>query len=507
MHLFQRDGVAAGANLRPVTAIPIRLRGETLPMTTELLDKYNVQGPRYTSYPTAPEWKEGIGPSDYEAACARANAKKSPVSLYVHLPFCDEQCWFCGCFMKVVPKPERKGDDRAEIEPYLADVHREIDLLAKRIDASRPVAQVHWGGGTPTYLTPSQADRLAQHLLETFRPAKGAEVSVEVDPRVTTAKHLEVLESRGFNRVSMGVQDFDPEVQELVNRVQPFDMTKALVDAARSLGYGSVNLDMIYGLPGQTRAGFEKSVEQIISLRPDRVAMYSYAHVPWLKRPQRVLAAHLPEGTEKFAIFVSGIERFVAAGYVYIGMDHFALPHDEIVKAQQDRTLTRNFQGYTTHAGCDLYGMGVSAIGIGGRRVPPEHEGLRRVPRRDGRRPLRDGEGLPRLGRRRPAPRGHHAPPLPLRDRQARRREDVRPALLRRDVRACGRAAARVRGRRDGRGHAGRDPGDEHGTYLHPERGHAVRRLPREEGRGRAEDLLAYPVGGAAEATGAFLRR
>ena len=180
---------------------------------------------------------------------------------------------------------------------------------------------------------------------------------------MTSKEHLAVLRRRGFNRVSMGVQDFDPEVQELVNRVQPYDMTKALVDAARELGYSSVNLDMIYGLPGQTRAGFEKSVEQILSLRPDRVAMYSYAHVPWLKRPQRVLAAHLPEGTEKFAIFVSGIERFVAAGYVYIGMDHFALPHDEIVKAQNDRTLHRNFQGYTTHAGCDLYGLGVSAIG------------------------------------------------------------------------------------------------------------------------------------------------
>jgi oxygen-independent coproporphyrinogen-3 oxidase len=185
---------------------------------------------------------------------------------------------------------------------------------------------------------------------------------VEIDPRVTTPEHLAVLRRRGFNRVSMGVQDFDPEVQELVNRVQPFDLTKELVDAARSLGYLSVNLDMIYGLPGQRRAGFEASVEQIITLHPDRVAMYSYAHVPWLKRPQRVLAAHLPEGPEKFAIFVSGIERFVSAGYVYIGMDHFALPHDEIVKAQNDRTLHRNFQGYTTRAGCDLYGLGISAI-------------------------------------------------------------------------------------------------------------------------------------------------
>ena len=235
----------------------------------------------------------------------------------------------------------------------------------------------------------------------------------------------------------MGVQDFDPEVQELVNRIQPFDMTKALVDAARSLGYGSVNLDMIYGLPGQTRAGFEKSVEQIISLRPDRVAMYSYAHVPWLKRPQRVLAAHLPEGTEKFAIFVSGIERFVDAGYVYIGMDHFALPHDEIVKAQKDRTLTRNFQGYTTHAGCDLYGMGVSAIGsvddmyLQNTKDYAEYHAAMEAGRFATVKGCRvSADDVLRA-------RGHHAPPLPLRDRQARRREDVLPALLRRDVRVA----------------------------------------------------------------------
>jgi oxygen-independent coproporphyrinogen-3 oxidase len=332
-------------------------------MTTELLDRYNVQGPRYTSYPTAPEWSDSVGQADWEAAAARANASGAPVSVYLHLPFCDEQCWFCGCFMKVVPKPDRAGESRQEIEGYLADLHREIDLVAAHVDRSRPIVQMHWGGGTPTYLTPAQADRLAQHLFQKFPLAPHAEVSVEVDPRVTTPTHLEVLRKRGFNRVSMGVQDFDPEVQELVNRIQPYEMTRDLVEAARSFGYASVNLDMIYGLPGQKRAGFEKSVEQILTLRPDRVAMYSYAHVPWLKRPQRVLAAHLPEGTEKFAIFVSGIERFVGAGYTYIGMDHFALPHDEIVRAQNDRTLTRNFQGYTTHAGCDLYGMGVSAIG------------------------------------------------------------------------------------------------------------------------------------------------
>jgi oxygen-independent coproporphyrinogen-3 oxidase len=331
-------------------------------MTTELLDKYNVQGPRYTSYPTAPEWTDAIGPADFEAACERANAAARPISLYVHLPFCDEQCWFCGCFMKVVPKPDRRGEERGEVEGYLADLHREIDLLAARVDKSRPVVQVHWGGGTPTYLTPRQADALAEHLLEAFHPAPGAEISVEIDPRVTTPEHLAVLRRHGWNRVSMGVQDFDPEVQELVNRVQPFEMTKALVDASRELGYESLNLDLIYGLPGQRLAGFSRSAEQVLTLRPDRIAMYSYAHVPWLKKPQRVLAAHLPEGTEKFAIFVSGIEKFSEAGYVYIGMDHFALPHDEIARAQVERTLWRNFQGYTTHAGVDLYALGVSAI-------------------------------------------------------------------------------------------------------------------------------------------------
>ena len=342
--------------------IPIRLRGETLPVTTELLDRYNVQGPRYTSYPTAPEWTDALGPADTLAACERANASHGSVSLYLHLPFCEEQCWFCGCFMKVVPKRERKGPERGEIEGYLGDLHREIDAVAKRVDRSRPVSQVHWGGGTPTYLTPEQADTLAQHLFEAFPLAPDAEVSVEVDPRVTSAEHLEVLHKRGFNRVSMGVQDFDPQVQELVNRIQPFEMTRDLVHAARACGYGSVNLDLIYGLPGQHLDKFEKSIDQVLSLNPDRVALYSYAHVPWLKRPQRVLAAHLPEGSEKFAIFVSGIERFVDAGYVYIGMDHFARPQDEIAKAQADRTLTRNFQGYSTHAGSDLYGMGVSAI-------------------------------------------------------------------------------------------------------------------------------------------------
>lgn len=343
-------------------SLAVEVGGVVLPMTVELLERYNVQGPRYTSYPTAPEWSEAFGVPDAELAMSEANGARRPVSLYLHLPFCEEQCWFCGCFMKVVPRPSRENE-RGEIASYLEALHREIDLVADRVDPSRPVVQAHWGGGTPTYLTVRQADELAAHLFARFPLAPGAEVSVEVDPRVTTREHLELLRSRGFNRVSMGVQDFDPDVQELMHRVQPFDMTAELVAAARELGYLSVNLDLIYGLPGQRRDSFGDSVDRVVSLRPDRVAMYSYAHVPWLKRPQKVMEAHLPEGAEKFRIFCKGIETFTRAGYVYIGMDHFALPHDALVKAQQDRTLHRNFQGYTTWAGTDLYGLGISAIG------------------------------------------------------------------------------------------------------------------------------------------------
>ena len=345
------------------TPIPIEVSGVVLPMTEELLEKYNVQGPRYTSYPTVPEWHESVGLDEVETACTQANQQADrEVSLYLHLPFCEAQCWFCGCFMKVVPQPSRE-EERGEIATYLKALHDEIDLWAERIDPARPVTQVHWGGGTPTYLTVKQAEALAAHLFSRIPLAPDAEVSVEVDPRVTTVDHLKVLRDHGFNRVSMGVQDFDPTVQSLMHRVQPFAMTADLVEAARKMGYGSVNLDLIYGLPSQRRESFGESVDQVLSLRPDRVAMYSYAHVPWLKKPQKVMEAHLPEGVEKFRIFTIGIEKFTSAGYVYIGMDHFALPHDELVRAQNDRTLYRNFQGYTTHAGADLYGMGISAIG------------------------------------------------------------------------------------------------------------------------------------------------
>jgi oxygen-independent coproporphyrinogen-3 oxidase len=234
--------------------------------------------------------------------------------------------------------------------------------VGRYVSRTRPVIQFHWGGGTPTYLSPAQMEDLIGYARERFTFAPDAEIGIEVDPRVTTAEHLETLRRLGFNRLSMGIQDFNPEVQKAVHRIQPYEMTRDIIQAGRRLGFDSINVDVIYGLPYQTAQSFGESVDQVIGLGPDRVAMFSYAHVPWLKKQQGSFVKHLPEGMEKFRIFQTGLARFLAAGYLYIGLDHFARPSDELSLAQKNRTLHRNFQGYTTKAGADLYGMGVSAI-------------------------------------------------------------------------------------------------------------------------------------------------
>jgi oxygen-independent coproporphyrinogen-3 oxidase len=224
------------------------------------------------------------------------------------------------------------------------------------------VIQFHWGGGTPTYLSPAQMEDLFGHTRELFSFAPDAEIGIEIDPRVTSREHLETLRRLGFNRLSMGIQDFEPKVQETIHRIQPYEMTRDLIVVARELGFESLNVDLIYGLPYQTASSFRATVDRTLTLQPDRVAMFSYAHVPWLKKQQGSFEEHLPEGMEKFRIFRAGLEQFLGAGYLYIGMDHFAKPGDELAVAQKNRTLHRNFQGYTTKAGADLYGMGVSAI-------------------------------------------------------------------------------------------------------------------------------------------------
>jgi len=319
------------------------------------LDKYNRPGPRYTSYPTAPVWKDDFGPEDFEKYCARADDRATPVSLYMHLPFCESLCLFCACTVSI------QKDKRVAI-PYLGALKGEIDHIAGHVSKKRRVIQFHWGGGTPTYLSPAQMDDLFEYTRERFSFAPDAEIGIEIDPRVTSREHLETLRRLGFNRLSMGVQDFEPKVQETIHRIQPYEMTRDLIIAARQLGFESLSVDLIYGLPYQTAASFRATISQTITPEPDRVAMFSYAHVPWLKKQQGSFANHLPEGMEKFRIFRTGLEEFLATGYVYIGMDHFAKPGDELALAQQKRTLHRNFQGYTTKAGADLYGMGVSAI-------------------------------------------------------------------------------------------------------------------------------------------------
>ena len=337
------------------------------------LAKYNRPGPRYTSYPTAPVWKDDFGPDDLERCFAKADERATPVSLYMHIPFCESLCLFCACNVSI-----QKNKDVAI--PYLDALKREIDHVGKHVSRKRPVIQFHWGGGTPTYLTPAQMEDLFGFTRERFSFAPDAEIGVEIDPRVTSREHLEALRRLGFNRLSMGIQDFEPRVQKTIHRVQPYDMTRDTIWAARELGFESLNVDLIYGLPYQTAESFRAAVEQVLTLSPDRVAMFSYAHVPWLKKQQGSFAIHLPEGMEKFRIFRAGLEGFLDAGYVYIGMDHFARPTDELAVAQRNRTLHRNFQGYTTKAGADLYGMGVSAISSIGdayaqnRREVPAYE-------------------------------------------------------------------------------------------------------------------------------------
>jgi len=326
-----------------------------LHVSEEFLARYNRPGPRYTSYPTAPVWNDSFQATDLEQVHAAAEAALTPVSLYMHLPFCESLCLFCACNV-IIQK------DKSVALPYFEVLKKELGRVARSVSREREVVQFHWGGGTPTYSSPAQLEDLFGYSKERFRFSPDAEIGIEVDPRVTSREHLLTLRRLGFNRLSMGIQDFHQPVQKAIHRIQPYEITRDLIQSARDLGFDSINVDLIYGLPHQTAETFARTVEQIIELGPDRIALFSYAHVPWLKKQQGAFAAFLPEGMQKFAIFRVGLLKFLEAGYLYIGMDHFAKPGDELATAQADRTLHRNFQGYTTKAGADLYGMGVTAI-------------------------------------------------------------------------------------------------------------------------------------------------
>ena len=330
-------------------------------ITSELLTRFDVPGPRYTSYPTADRFVEAFTESDYLQALDQrsgsAAARSQPLSLYVHIPFCESLCYYCAC-NKIITKHKDKA------ETYLRYLTREVDLHMARLGPGHSVSQLHLGGGTPTFLSDDELRELMHMLKRNFSFVPGGEYSVEVDPRTVDEKRLAVLAELGFNRLSFGVQDFDPAVQKAVHRIQPADQVFALVEASRKLGFESVNVDLIYGLPQQTPESFDRTLAQVNTLRPDRIALYAYAHLPERFKPQRrIHSAELPSGGAKVSMLARSIEAFEEAGYVYIGMDHFALPNDALAVAKRQGRLHRNFQGYSTQPDCDLIALGVSAIG------------------------------------------------------------------------------------------------------------------------------------------------
>jgi oxygen-independent coproporphyrinogen-3 oxidase len=350
----------------------------TLPTTAAVLQRYDRPGPRYTSYPTAVEFSEAF---DHAAYCGRlqaaAAAADRPLSLYIHLPFCESRCIYCGCM--TINTRKREVSSR-----YLQYLEREIEMLASHLQDRRTIVQHHWGGGTPTYLSTAEIERLYGAVSRHFQIDSAAEIAIEIDPRVTTREQLHVLRSLGFNRLSMGVQDFTPEVQDAIGRHQTEAVTRDLYEYARAIGFTGINMDLIYGLPRQTLTTFRRTLDTVTSMRPDRIAVYSYAHVPWLRPHQtRINDSELPQRDLKLQLIGEAIDVFGDAGYVAIGMDHFALAGDELAIAARERRLHRNFMGYTTRPAEDMVGAGLSAIGdlCGAfaqnvKKLPPYYEAI-----------------------------------------------------------------------------------------------------------------------------------
>lgn len=326
----------------------------------QLINRYDKAGPRYTSYPTANQFTAEFTVDDYRQQVELSNHAGGPLSLYFHIPFCDTVCFYCGC-NKIVTK------NRERAQPYLDRLYREMQLQAQSFDTDRPVTQLHWGGGTPTFISQTQMRELMAKTREHFNLLTDdqGEYSIEIDPREANAESIGLLRELGFNRISLGVQDFNPAVQKAVNRIQSIQETEEVIIAAREHGFHSVSVDLIYGLPLQTVESFNETLLKVIALSPDRLSVFNYAHLPDLFKTQRQInAAEIPTPHVKLSILQDCIDTLTKAGYVYIGMDHFAKPDDELSRAQQNHTLYRNFQGYSTHAECDLIGLGVTSIGM-----------------------------------------------------------------------------------------------------------------------------------------------
>ncbi|MBI3044688.1 MAG: oxygen-independent coproporphyrinogen III oxidase [Betaproteobacteria bacterium] len=345
---------------------------QTIEFDADLVRRYDRNGPRYTSYPTADRFVEAFGEDAYRSWAARRNigGVQRPLALYVHLPFCRDICFYCAC-NKIVTR------DGAKATRYLEYLGREIDLQAALFREDPRVSQMHWGGGTPTYYDVKDLTALFGRLAERFEFSPQGEYSVEIDPRTVDAQTIHALRGMGFNRVSFGVQDFDPRVQAAIHRLQSREQTHAAIDAARRAGFDSVNVDLMYGLPKQTLASFNETLVQVLAIRPDRIALYNYAHLPTLfKSQRRIEEGDLPSAETKLKLFGSAIKQLGMAGYAYIGMDHFALPEDALAVAQRQGRLYRNFQGYSIRAEADLVGLGVSAIGAVGPTYSQNHRAL-----------------------------------------------------------------------------------------------------------------------------------
>jgi oxygen-independent coproporphyrinogen-3 oxidase len=327
-----------------------------LTVNLDLVKKYNVPGPRYTSYPPATQFTESVKAPQLLEQIQANNEAPRDLSLYFHLPFCQTLCWFCGCTTVITTQQSQSA-------VYLKYIEKEIELMSRLLNPERKVVQLHYGGGTPTFLTPKELRVLGDLIHRKFKFDANVEAGVEVDPRRLTRDHILALRDTGFNRASMGVQDNNPEVQQAIHRIQPFEQTKAAADWVREAGFKSLNIDLIYGLPYQTPASFEATLDEVLTLKPDRFAIFSYAHVPWIKPAQKILRDEiLPTAETKLSILKLTIEKLAAEGYVYIGMDHFARTDDELAVAQREKTLQRNFQGYSTRGQADIYAFGMSSI-------------------------------------------------------------------------------------------------------------------------------------------------
>jgi oxygen-independent coproporphyrinogen-3 oxidase len=350
--------------------------------------KYSKPGPRYTSYPTALEFNEDF---DYDSYIKYLKEGTNQISIYIHLPFCRSACYFCGCNVVYTSKEDK-------LSRYVEYLKREIDILAQHIDTSREVIQFHFGGGTPTYYKAFELDEIINYVKQTFTNwSDDAEVSVEIDPRYFNEDQMKVFKKHGFNRISFGVQDFDPKVQEVIHRIQPYDETKAAVDLARKYGINSINMDLIYGLPYQTFESFKSTLELAYSIEPDRFAVFNYAHVPWLKKTMRKFdETTIPSPDVKLSIFQHTMDFFDSKGYKMVGMDHFAKPEDELFGAIATGELHRNFQGYTTKGGANLIGIGLTSIGEGERYYAQNTKDMKRyeVAIDEGRLPFEKGVAL-----------------------------------------------------------------------------------------------------------------